>query len=134
MNLGLIGLGRMGANMARRLARAGTRVTAFDPSADARTALDDEDGVATVDSIAALLAALPAPRVVWVMVPAGGITQKVVDELTPRLQRGDIVIDGGNAYYKDTLRRAKSRDPAAALAYLLAADRVIQVDEFLPKE
>ncbi len=108
MNLGLIGLGRMGANMARRLARAGTRVTAFDPSADARTALDDEDGVATVDSIAALLAALPAPRVVWVMVPAGEITQKVLDELTPQLQRGDIVIDGGNAYYKDTLRRAKS--------------------------
>jgi 6-phosphogluconate dehydrogenase len=106
MNLGMIGLGRMGANMARRLARAGTRVTAFDPTAEARAALDGESGVATVDAIAALLAALPAPRIVWVMVPAGEITQQVLDELAPQLQRGDIVVDGGNAFYKDTVRRA----------------------------
>ena len=110
MNLGLIGLGRMGANMARRLARAGTGVTAFDPSTDARAALDDEGGVTTVDSVAALLAALPAPRIVWLMVPAGEVTQQVLDELAPQLQRGDIVVDGGNAFYKDTVRRAATFD------------------------
>jgi len=108
MNFGLIGLGRMGANMARRLARAGTRVIAFDPSAEARTALDGENGVTTVDSTEALLARVPAPRVVWVMVPAGEVTQKVLDGLAPLLERGDIVVDGGNAFYKDTLRRSAS--------------------------
>ncbi len=108
MNLGLIGLGRMGANMARRLARAGTRVIAFDRSADARAALGDERGATTVDSIAALLDSLGKSRIVWVMVPAGEVTQAVLDELAPQLQRGDIVVDGGNAYYKDTVRRAAS--------------------------
>ncbi len=108
MNIGLIGLGRMGANMARRLARAGTRVIAFDRSADARAAVGDEPGVATVDTVAALCAASAAPRVIWLMVPAGEVTQAVLDELVPQLQRGDIVIDGGNAYYKDTVRRAAS--------------------------
>jgi len=106
MNIGLIGLGRMGANMARRLARAGTRVIAFDRSADARAALGDERGTTTVSTAAALLSALGTPRVVWLMLPAGDVTQAVLDELAPQLQRGDIIIDGGNAYYKDTVRRA----------------------------
>jgi 6-phosphogluconate dehydrogenase len=108
MNLGLIGLGRMGANMARRLARAGTRVIACDPSTDARAALGEERGVMTVDGMAAAVAALEAPRIVWMMVPAGDVTQAVLDDLAPQLQRGDIVVDGGNAYYKDTVRRATS--------------------------
>jgi len=99
MNFGLIGLGRMVANMARRLARAGTRVTAFDPAAAARAAVDGEQGVTTVDSTEALLVEVPAPRIVWVMVPAGELSQKVLDGLAPQLRRGDVVVDGGNAFY-----------------------------------
>ncbi len=106
MNIGLIGLGRMGANMARRLARAGTHVVAFDRSAQTRAAIGNDRNLATVDTIDALLAALPAPRIVWMMVPAGEVTQAVLDELAPQLQRGDIVIDGGNAFYRDSVRRA----------------------------
>jgi len=108
MNFALIGLGRMGANMARRLARAGTRVTAFDPSVEARAAVGSENGVTTAESMEALLARVPAPRIVWVMVPAGEVTQKVIDGLAPLLESGDIVVDGGNSFYRDTLRRAAS--------------------------
>jgi 6-phosphogluconate dehydrogenase len=108
MNFALIGLGRMGANMARRLARAGTRVTAFDPSVEARAAVGSENGVTTAESMEALLARVPAPRIVWVMVPAGEVTQKVIDGLAPLLVSGDIVVDGGNSFYRDTLRRAAS--------------------------
>jgi len=108
MNFALIGLGRMGANMARRLARAGTRVTAFDPSVEARAAVGSENGVTTAESMEALLARVPPPRIVWVMVPAGEVTQKVIDGLAPLLESGDIVVDGGNSFYRDTLRRAAS--------------------------
>jgi len=106
MMIGMMGLGRMGANMARRLARAGTQVIAFDRAAEARAALADTSDVSTVDSPKQLLAALAAPRIVWLMLPAGEPTQSALDELAPQLERGDIIIDGGNAWYKDSVRRA----------------------------
>ena len=106
MQLGMIGLGRMGANMAQRLMRGGHRLVGFDPKADARKALED-NGAESADSLAALVAKLPAPRTLWLMVPAGEITDATLTNLLPLLAAGDTVIDGGNSNYKDTLRRAK---------------------------
>jgi 6-phosphogluconate dehydrogenase len=106
MKLGMIGLGRMGANMAQRLMRGGHQVVGFDPQAAARQDLESK-GAQSADSLAALVAALPAPRTVWLMVPAGEITDSSLDTLLPLLAAGDTVIDGGNSFYKDTLRRAK---------------------------
>jgi 6-phosphogluconate dehydrogenase len=105
MELGMIGLGRMGGNMAQRLLRGGHKVVGFDPDAGARAALEG-DGGGSAESLQALVAALPAPRVVWMMVPAGRITDGTVDTLAGLLAPGDVVIDGGNSNYKDTLRRA----------------------------
>ena len=107
MNLGMIGLGRMGGNMATRLIRGGHSVVGFDPNADARKALED-DGGGSADSLEALVAALPAPRALWMMVPAGKITDQTVETLAGLLAPGDVVIDGGNSNYKDTLRRAEA--------------------------
>jgi 6-phosphogluconate dehydrogenase len=106
MKLGMIGLGRMGANMAQRLMRGGHRLAGFDPKADARKALED-NGAESADSLAVLVAKLPAPRTLWLMVPAGEITDATLTNLLPLLAAGDTVIDGGNSNYKDTLRRAK---------------------------
>jgi 6-phosphogluconate dehydrogenase len=106
MKLGMIGLGKMGANMAQRLLRGGHDIVGFDPQAAARKALED-NGAASADSLQALVAALPAPRALWLMVPAGEVTDKSLDALLPMLAPGDVVIDGGNSNYKDTLRRAK---------------------------
>jgi 6-phosphogluconate dehydrogenase len=106
MKLGMIGLGRMGANMAQRLVRGGHEVAAFDPNADARK-LVQEKGVATVDSLAALIAKLPAPRIAWMMVPHGEATDITLAELTSLLAKGDTLVDGGNSNYKDTQRRAR---------------------------
>jgi len=105
MELGMVGLGRMGANMARRLLRGGHRVVGFDPKAEARDALE-HDGGGSAESLQALVAALPAPRAIWMMVPAGTITDATVDTLAGLLAPGDALIDGGNSNYKDTLRRA----------------------------
>jgi len=105
MQLGLIGLGRMGGNMARRLSRGGHDVIAWDRSAEAVASLQKE-GVAGSASLDDLVARLSPPRAVWVMVPAGAPTEQTVVALGERLQRGDLVIDGGNSYYKDDVRRA----------------------------
>src|SRR5205807_4245774 len=102
--IGFVGLGRMGGNMARRLARGGVTVTGFDPSADARTALAG-DGITAVDSLAKLVSALGAPRIVWLMVPSGAITENTIAALAPLLASGDVLVDGGNAFYKDSQRR-----------------------------
>jgi 6-phosphogluconate dehydrogenase len=107
MELGMIGLGRMGANMAQRLLRGGHAVVGFDPKAEARAQLE-RDGGGSADSLQALVAALSAPRVLWMMVPAGRITDDTVDALADLLAPGDVVIDGGNSNYKDTLRRAEA--------------------------
>jgi 6-phosphogluconate dehydrogenase len=116
MQLGLIGLGKMGANMAARLLRGGHRVVGFDFSADALAALADKGGVAAT-SLADLVGKLSAPRAVWMMVPAGDPVDKTLDQLLAHLAAGDAVIDGGNSYYKDTLRRAE-RAKAAGVAYV----------------
>ena len=105
MKLGMIGLGRMGANMAQRLMRGSHQLVGFDPKPEARKALED-NGAETAESLSALVARLPAPRIVWVMVPAGEITDSTLAQVLPLLGRGDTVIDGGNSNYKDTLRRA----------------------------
>jgi len=105
MELGMVGLGRMGANMARRLLRGGHRVIGFDPKAEVRAELH-HDGGGSAESLQALVATLPAPRAVWMMVPAGTITDATVDTLAGLLAPGDTLIDGGNSNYKDTLRRA----------------------------
>jgi 6-phosphogluconate dehydrogenase len=106
MQIGIIGLGRMGANMARRLARGGASVTAFDVSAEARAAIGKENKIRPHDSLKALVGALPAPRVVWVMLPAGDITENTLKDLASLLARSDVVVEGGNSMYKDSKRRA----------------------------
>jgi len=105
MELGMIGLGRMGANMAQRLIRDGHKVIGFDPKAEARDALVAGGG-GSAESLQALVAQLPAPRTLWMMVPAGRITDDTVAALLDLLEPGDTIVDGGNSNYKDTLRRA----------------------------
>ena len=105
MKLAMIGLGKMGANMALRLLRGGHQVIGFDPRPEARAQLESSGG-ASADTVAGLLAKLPAPRIVWLMVPAGDITEKTLSDLLPQLAAGDTVIDGGNSNYKDSVRRA----------------------------
>jgi 6-phosphogluconate dehydrogenase len=107
MELGMVGLGKMGAYMAERLIKGGHKVTGFDPNADARTLLVSK-GAGEADTLEALVKVLPAPRVVWLMVPSGKITDDTVNKLHELLSAGDTVIDGGNSNYKDTLRRAAS--------------------------
>src|SRR5262245_56646865 len=106
MQIGMIGLGRMGANMARRLMRSGHQCVVYDRSPDTVKALAAE-GAKGSDSLAALVAALAKPRAVWVMVPAGAPTESTVMELADVLEAGDTVIDGGNTFFKDDIRRAK---------------------------
>ena len=106
MDLGLIGLGRMGGNMARRLARAGVRVVGYDPDAAARDALAREGVIEAAPTLQAVAALLQPPRVAWLMVPAGRVTELAIQDLWPELARGDVIVDGGNANYKDSQRRA----------------------------
>jgi 6-phosphogluconate dehydrogenase len=106
MQLGMIGLGRMGANMARRLMRAGHACVVYDRNADAVTAMAKE-GASGVESIAQLVGALAKPRHVWIMVPAGAPTEQTVQALAAVLEPGDTIIDGGNSYFKDDVRRAR---------------------------
>jgi 6-phosphogluconate dehydrogenase len=110
MQLGLIGLGRMGGNMARRLMGGGHQVVAWDRSPDAIAALA-RDGAVAADTVEDLVARLAPPRTVWIMVPAGAPTEETVSAVGRLLTRGDAVVDGGNTYFKDDIRRA--RDLAA---------------------
>jgi 6-phosphogluconate dehydrogenase len=105
MQLGFVGLGKMGLNMVKRLTRGGHAIVAFDVSADAvRRAT--ADGIRTVDSLEALGAALAPPRAVWVMVPAGEPTESTIAALSRHLAAGDTVVDGGNTNFHDDIRRA----------------------------
>jgi 6-phosphogluconate dehydrogenase len=106
MRLGMVGLGRMGGNMTARLIRGGHEVVAFDPSAGAVAAATTA-GATAAGSLAELVGALRPPRVVWLMVPAGEVTESTVRELAGLLSSGDVVVDGGNSFYKDSIRRGQ---------------------------
>ena len=106
MKLAMIGLGRMGANITRRLMRGGHEVVVFDRNARAVDALVEE-GARAATSLAAAASQLPTPRIFWVMLPAGESTETTVDLLKAEAETGDIIIDGGNSFYKDDVRRAQ---------------------------
>jgi 6-phosphogluconate dehydrogenase len=110
MQIGMVGLGRMGGNMARRLMRGGHEVVAFatDPAAVKHISSEGATGVSTLDD---LVGRLKQPRTAWVMVPAGEATEQVVTELAKRMSRGDVIVDGGNSFYKDDVRRMKMIEP-----------------------
>jgi 6-phosphogluconate dehydrogenase len=109
VQLGMIGLGRMGANMVRRLIRGGHECVVFDMSAKAVDELAKEKAIGSA-SLADFVKKLTKPRAVWLMVPAGVVDKSIAD-LLPHLERGDILIDGGNSYYIDDIRRAKELAP-----------------------
>ena len=106
MELGLVGLGRMGANMARRLVQGGHRVVTHDLDADA-VAASTRYGAEGVASLSEMVGLLTPPRAVWLMLPIGQPTQDTIDAVVPLLSHGDLIIDGGNANYKDSVRRSR---------------------------
>src|SRR6266702_5156317 len=106
MRLGMVGLGRMGSNMARRLMRGGHEVVVTDLSADAVKGMAGEGAIAS-SSLDDFCSKLGSPRIAWLMVPAGDPTQSTVEALAQRMKAGDILIDGGNSYFKDDIRRSK---------------------------
>ena len=105
MQLGIVGLGRMGSNIARRLLRDGHRVVGYNRTPEAVEALKAEGG-GGARSLDELVAALETPRAVWLMLPAGAVTEGVVSELAGKLEPGDTIVDGGNTHYPDDIRRA----------------------------
>ncbi len=107
MQLGMIGLGKMGGNMARRLRAAGIDVVGFNRDSDATEALAAECGLVAAESAEALIESLAPPRLVWLMLPAGDVTESYVAMMRDRLQAGDLLIDGANSYYKDSIRRGQ---------------------------
>ena len=110
MQVGIVGLGRMGSNIARRLMRDGHACVAYNRSAEKVAALVKE-GATGAGSLAELVSALEAPRTVWVMLPAGGPTEDAVSTLSDLLSDGDAIIDGGNTHYTDDMRRAAELEP-----------------------
>jgi 6-phosphogluconate dehydrogenase len=111
MQIGVIGLGRMGGNIARRLMRAGHQCVVFDADPKAAAALGEEGAVPAASLANMIDRIAPGPRVLWVMLPAGAITEQTVTALGGMLGGGDIVIDGGNSYFRDDIRRAKALEP-----------------------
>ncbi|HLW00700.1 MAG TPA: decarboxylating 6-phosphogluconate dehydrogenase [Ktedonobacterales bacterium] len=108
MEVAFIGLGRMGANMVRRLSQGGHKVIAYNRTAEKTTELVSEGhGVEGAYSLKEVVEKLQAPRIVWLMVPAGQVVDDHIAELEPLLAKGDIIIDGGNSYYKDSVRRGQ---------------------------
>ncbi len=105
MRLGMVGLGKMGANMTRRLMRGGHEVVASDLSAENVKSIASEGAISS-SSLDDFVGKLGKPRIAWLMVPAGDPTEKTVQALSQRFQAGDILIDGGNSYFKDDVRRS----------------------------
>ncbi len=114
MEIGFVGLGRMGFNMTLRLLQGGHRVVAWNRSAD-KTQEAARHGAVAAASVPELVKALAGPRVVWIMLPAGGPVEDMIDQLVPLLAQGDLVVDGGNSNYKDDQRRAKRLAEAGLL-------------------
>ena len=106
MKIGFVGLGRMGGNMVKRLLSKGHEIVAFAPHEESRREVENY-GALGVNSLSELTRQLVSPRVVWMMVPSGQITEETTKTLTGLLEKGDILIDGGNSFYKDSLRRAE---------------------------
>ncbi|MDH5487640.1 MAG: NADP-dependent phosphogluconate dehydrogenase, partial [Gammaproteobacteria bacterium] len=107
MELGMIGLGRMGANMARRLQKGGIEVVAWNRDVKVTQDLAQETGLTAASNLADIVSRLKAPRIVWLMLPAGEVTQQHIDQLSALLSPDDIVVDGANSYYKDSMRRGQ---------------------------
>ena len=105
MNFAMIGLGRMGGNMARRLRRGAAEIAVYNRSGEVAETLAQETGAQVLKSLEQVTE-LASPRVVWLMLPAGAATEQAIEVLVPHLTRGDLVVDGGNAFYKDSMRRA----------------------------
>lgn len=105
MNFAMIGLGRMGGNMARRLRRGGAEIAVHNRSIEVAETLAQETGAQVLKSLDQVTE-LASPRIVWLMLPAGAATEQAIELLVPHLTRGDLVVDGGNAFYKDSMRRA----------------------------
>jgi 6-phosphogluconate dehydrogenase len=112
MQLGMVGLGKMGANMTRRLMRGGHQLVVSDLSTEAVKQLAGEGAIGS-SSLQDLVQKLSPPRAVWIMVPAGGPTEQTVEKLASFMSKGDTIIDGGNSYFKDDVRRAKMLEPKA---------------------
>ncbi len=107
MRIAMIGLGRMGGNMTRRLCRRGVEVVGYNRSREVVEQLQREEGMIAADSVVDAVKKLSAPRVVWLMLPAGNVTEQQINELCPLLDPGDIIVDGGNANYHDSQQRGE---------------------------
>ena len=105
MKIGMIGLGKMGANMAQRLIKGGHEVVGYSRVSSAVLEAS-KLGVSGAESITELIDLLPSPKIIWMMVPSGKSTDEAFNSVIPHLKSGDIVIDGGNTYYKDSVKRA----------------------------
>ena len=106
MQIGVVGLGRMGAGMARRLARARMRVVCYDQAESARASVAAEPGISCAENLAALCARLEGERVILLMLPAGAAVEDTIRAVVPLIATGDTLVDGGNSYYRDSMRRA----------------------------
>jgi 6-phosphogluconate dehydrogenase (decarboxylating) len=120
MQLGLIGLGRMGGNMSRRWIAAGHSVVGYARHADVVQGLLESGAIsAGAGSIRDLVGQLATPRIVWLMVPAAAVDE-TIEELAPLLQAGDVIVDGGNSYYRDDLRRSRALAATSGQGFVLA--------------
>lgn len=119
MELGLIGLGKMGANMAERLRNGGHKVVGYDRDADAVRKVIDR-GNEGANSLNELVSKLTSPAIIWIMVPAGKPVDDTINSLLPHFKSGDIVVDGGNSYYRDSIRRVRTFRNTASGCWMLA--------------